>query len=154
MSQSTTNSNSARFVWIAAVVFIVLAGAAVMFFMRMSNAPADVDAATSQISANGAFKVSYTASPGQVPINLLHQWTLHLETATGQPVENAIITVAGDMPQHGHGMPTRPQVTEYLGDGNYLVEGMRFQMGGWWIIDFTIQADGQTDTVQFELMLK
>lgn len=154
MSHSTPKSSSARFVWIAAVGFILLVGAAAMFFMRMSNAPADVDTATSKVSANGAFKVSYTASPGQVPINQLHQWTLHVETAGGQPVENAVITVAGDMPQHGHGMPTRPQVTEYLGDGNYLVEGMRFQMGGWWVIDFTIQAGGQTDTVQFEMTLK
>ena len=26
------------------------------------------------------------------------------------------IGVDGDMPQHGHGLPTRPQVTDYLGD--------------------------------------
>ena len=53
---------------------------------------------------------------------------------------DAAITVDGDMPQHGHGLPTRPQVTKHLGNGDYLVEGMKFQMGGWWVVDFTIDA--------------
>jgi hypothetical protein len=57
------------------------------------------------------------------------------------------------MPQHGHGLPTQPLVTAYLGDGTYLVEGMKFQMGGWWVVDFTIEANGQSDTVRFNLSL-
>lgn len=84
----------------------------------------------------------------------MHQWTLHVETADGQPVEDALISVDGDMPQHGHGLPTGPQVTENLGNGDYLVGGMKFQMGGWWVMDFTISADGQTDTVDFNMMLR
>jgi hypothetical protein len=57
------------------------------------------------------------------------------------------------MPQHGHGLPTRPQVTRALGDGTYLVEGMKFQMGGWWVVDFTIEVNGQSDSVRFNLAL-
>jgi len=45
-------------------------------------------------------------------------------------------------------------VTEYLGNGDYLVEGLKFQMGGWWVMDFVITAEGQSDTVQFNMMLK
>jgi hypothetical protein len=78
---------------------------------------------------------------------------LHLETADGEPTTGAIVTVDGDMPAHGHGMPTRPEVTEDLGNGDYLVEGMSFQMGGYWIIDFTVTLDGQTDLVRFGLDL-
>ena len=63
----------------------------------------------------------------------MHQWTLHVERADGTPVDDATITVDGDMPQHGHGMPTQPQVTENLGNGDYLVDGLKFQMGGWWL---------------------
>jgi hypothetical protein len=84
----------------------------------------------------------------------MHQWTLHVESADGQPVEDATITVDGDMPQHGHGLPTRPQVTQNLGNGDYLVEGIKFQMGGWWLMDFTITANGQTDAVHFNMMLE
>ncbi len=58
------------------------------------------------------------------------------------------------MPQHGHGLPTRPQVTKNLGNGDYLVEGMKFQMGGWWVVDFTIDTAGKHDTVRFNMILK
>ena len=83
----------------------------------------------------------------------MHQWTLHVETVDGQPVENATIAVDGDMPEHGHGLPTRPQVTKYLGNGDYLVEGMKFQMGGWWVMDFTITTTKHTDAVHFNMKL-
>jgi hypothetical protein len=83
----------------------------------------------------------------------MHKWTLHVETADGELVENATITVDGDMPEHGHGLPTRPRVTEYLGNGDYLVEGVKFQMGGWWVMDFTITTDSLTDAVHFNMKL-
>jgi hypothetical protein len=83
----------------------------------------------------------------------MHTWTLHLEDKAGSPVENAEITVEGDMPAHGHGLPTEPRVTEYLGNGDYLVEGMQFQMGGEWYVEFTIAADGATDILRFDFRL-
>lgn len=46
------------------------------------------------------------------------------------------------MSQHGHGLPTRPQVTQNLGNGDYLVEGTKFQMGGWWVMRSVRQASG------------
>jgi hypothetical protein len=87
------------------------------------------------------------------PINVVHEWILHIETADGAPVEGASVSVDGDMPAHGHGMPTQPQVTADLGGGDYRVEGMSFQMGGYWIIDVTITAGGQTDPIRFGLDL-
>jgi len=122
--------------------------------MLMNPVPSDLDTSTTRSSDNGLFNVSYNPSSDTVPVNQMHQWTLHVETADGQPVENATITLDGDMPQHGHGLPTRPQVTEYLGNGDYLVEGLKFQMGGWWVLDFVITAQDQSDTVQFNMLLK
>jgi hypothetical protein len=58
------------------------------------------------------------------------------------------------MPQHGHGLPTSPQVTQNLGNGDYLVEGMKFQMPGWWEVRFSISAGAQTDTITFNLTLQ
>ena len=112
-----------------------------------------LDFSTTRLSDNGLFRVSYASSQDRVPVNKIHQWTLHVETADGQLVENATITVDGDMPEHGHGLPTRPQVTEYLGNGDYLVEGVKFQMGGWWVMDFTITAESLTDAVHFNMTL-
>jgi len=86
-------------------------------------------------------------------IDTLHSWTLHLETVDGKPVENATITVHGDMPGHGHGLPTKPIVSE-RSNGDYLVEGMKFQMTGWWYVDFGISGSKGSDTVRFNFILK
>lgn len=134
-----------------AVFFVVMNG---MMSRMSSDVPSDLDYSTTRASENDLFRVSYTSSEDDVPVNEMHQWTLHVETIDGQPVDDATITVDGDMPQHGHGLPTRPQVTQDLGNGDYLVEGMKFQMGGWWVMDFTISAGGQSDAVRFNMMLK
>lgn len=118
-----------------------------------SEVSSNNDYADTGLSDKGLYRVSYLASTNVIPVNQMHQWTLHVETVDGQPVEDATITVDGDMPAHGHGLPTSPQVTKYLGSGDYLVEGMKFQMSGRWVMDFTIAANGQSDVVHFELML-
>jgi hypothetical protein len=143
--------------WIAAIVGgIVLLLAAWFGFMlyRMNYVPSDLDLSTTRLSNQGVYQVSYTPRRGPIVINQIHAWTIHVATPDGQPVTDAVITVDGDMPQHGHGLPTRPQVTKHLGNGDYLVEGMKFQMGGWWVVDFTIDAHGQRDTVRFNMILK
>jgi YtkA-like len=118
-----------------------------------TDVPDDLDLARSRLSDSGLYRATIVPAIDPIPVNQLHAWTLHVETAGGQPVTAATIAVEGDMPQHGHGMPTRPEVTEELGNGDYRVEGMRFQMGGWWLIEFTIDAGDGQDTVSFNLML-
>jgi YtkA-like protein len=104
-------------------------------------------------SEHGLFVGSWSTDPGTPPINVLHEWILHIETADGAPVQGALVTVDGDMPAHGHGMPTLPEVTADLGGGDYRVEGMEFQMGGYWIVDVTVTSADQTDTIRFGLEL-
>lgn len=159
MKQSKPKATPGRILlWLGAILGgLVLAFAIIMSVMmtRMNTAiPSDLDYSATRLSDNGLFNVSYTASNGTVPVNQIHEWTLHVETANGEPVEDATITVDGDMPQHGHGLPTRPRVTKYLGNGDYLVEGLKFQMAGWWVMDFTVTAAGQTDTVRFNMRLQ
>ena len=109
------------------------------------------------VSEEGHFVGSWSSDPDVPPINMVHQWILHIATADGAPVEGATITVGGDMPANGHGMPTQPEVTADLGGGDYRVEGMAFQMGGYWIIDVTVTATvtagGETDLIRFGLEL-
>lgn len=158
MNQTTSKPKFPRLLlWIGGILGgLALVIVILMNMMRasMGAVPSDLDYSTTRLSENGSFNVSYAPSTGTVPVNQMHQWTLHIETADGAPVTDATITVDGDMPQHGHGLPTRPQVTQNLGNGDYLVEGLRFQMGGWWVMDFTITADGQTDTVRFNMQLE
>jgi YtkA-like len=159
MKQPNSKTKLVRVVsWITGTLVVLVA----IYFVTMnsmmarmtSEVPSDLDYSTTRHSDKSLFSVSYTASTGTVPVNQMHQWTLHVETTDAQPVENATINVDGDMPQHGHGLPTQPRVTKYLGNGDYLVDGMKFQMGGWWLMDFTITANGQTDAVHFNMMLK
>ena len=119
-----------------------------------TSQPANLDASTSVLTDQELFRVSYTSNVETIPLNQIHSWTLHVETADGQPVENAEISIDGGMPQHGHGLPTSPQVTENLGGGDYLVEGMKFQMLGWWEVRIDISADGRSDTGTFNLILE
>ncbi len=73
--------------------------------------------------------------------------------ADGKPVDDATIRIDGGMPQHGHGLPTRPRVTRALGNGLYEIEGVRFNMGGWWEFTLAINAASGADVVTFNLAL-
>lgn len=68
-------------------------------------------------------------------------------------VDGAVIEVDGGMPQHGHGLPTRPRVTRQVAPGTYQVDGVRFNMGGWWELKFRIDSAAGTDSVTFNLDL-
>ena len=155
LTQPTERTSRRRMLW---QIVAVAAGLTVLFIaaliIQMNPVPPDLDTSTTLMSAQGLFEVSYTSDLGNVPINQIQSWTLHVETADGRTVENATITVDGDMPQHGHGLPTQPQITQYLGSGDYKVEGLKFHMPGWWVMDFTVTVDGQTDQVRFNMILQ
>ena len=119
----------------------------------LSCGPEGPDTATTKDSEKGLFRVSFTSEMEPPPVHEIHRWRIHLETAAGEVVEGAWIRVDGGMPEHQHGLPTQPQVTEDLGGGDYLVEGMKFSMGGYWVLDLAITADGESDKVRFERVL-
>jgi YtkA-like len=142
--------------WLVPLLSLVAIVIMVTAYMgwRMTYVPANLDLSTNHATQNGIFEVAYEPTNNVIPINELHTWTLTVTTPEGRAVDDAQITVDGDMPQHGHGLATQPQVTEYLGDGKYLIEGLKFQMGGWWVMDFTITANEQADNARFNLVLK
>jgi hypothetical protein len=72
---------------------------------------------------------------------------------SGVGIDAASITIDGGMPEHGHGLPTRPRVTKNLGGGIYEIEGVRFNMGGWWEFRLAIATPDGTDSVTFNLNL-
>lgn len=114
--------------------------------------PAQIDTTTAQMSQQGLYRISYTSDNEPITINTLHTWTVHVTTADGQPVADAGVSVEGGMPEHNHGMPTRPQVTP-AGAGDYRVEGMKFQMPGWWTVTVVVAAGDQQDSATFNLLL-
>lgn len=91
----------------------------------------------------------------EAPLRLRKMQTIRVlvEDASGRTVEGAAITVDGGMPQHGHGLPTSPRVTRSLGGGIYEIEGVRFNMGGWWEFKLAIDGPAGADSVTFNLDL-
>jgi hypothetical protein len=129
-----------------------LAGTLPLLFFSMATAQ-QTDTQNSRLSAAGIFQVSFSSRLQPMTINRMHSWVLHVETAAGDPVEGAEIQVGGGMPEHDHGLPTRPRVTRELGAGDYLVEGMKFHMHGTWQVSFAISTEEATDNVLFDVEL-
>ena len=111
--------------------------------------PQNLDTSLQHPSVQGRYVVTLQPPATAPAINQIHSWQVKLSSPSGVPVSHARISVDGGMPQHGHGLPTRPQVTRELADGTYLLEGMKFSMTGWWEIKLAIQAAEGADKVTF-----
>jgi hypothetical protein len=139
------------FIGMAVIAILVAAGFAAMHFLM--TPPDDLDLARSRPTDGGLYIATIEPEAGSIRQNELHSWVVTLETAGGAPVEDAAIAIDGGMPQHGHGLPTNPQVTSHLGEGRYRVEGVRFNMSGWWEFKLAISAPQGQDQVTFNLTL-
>jgi hypothetical protein len=115
--------------------------------------PVDLDVSLKHVTADGKFVVTLQPPAAPPAINQMHAWGVRVSTPAGLPVSGAQITVDGGMPQHGHGLPTRPQVRPANDEGAYLLEGMKFSMTGWWEIKFTIQTPTGADNVTFNTLV-
>ncbi len=162
MNTSPTKQNDTIWWAVGGIAAVVIVAAALWFVFgggassssSQAGVPSDLDFATTRTTNQGVFEVTIEPALDPLSINQLHQWELQVKTKDGQPVDDAEITIGGGMPQHGHGLPTQPQVTEALGNGSYRVEGVRFNMAGWWEFNVNIAANGQSDDVTFNLSLQ
>lgn len=127
--------------------------AALLLVMPSAAIPQEVSSDQSWLTRSGYYRVSYSSQLNPVVINRIHRWIFHIETAEGAPVNDATVTVTGGMPEHDHGLPTNPRMTESLGGGDYVLEGMRFHMNGLWELAVTVEADGRRDTVTIPLTI-
>ena len=128
-------------------------GHLMMMMGRHIERPAGTEFGTGpRLSSSGQFTA--TLQPAQ-PLRprRLQMVRVALLDADGRPVDHARINVDGGMPQHGHGLPTRPRVTRELGDGLYEIDGVRFNMGGWWEFKLAIQTPAGPDVITFNLDL-
>jgi hypothetical protein len=116
--------------------------------------PQASDTATSRATDEGHFRIRYESELDPIVINQIHSWTVWLEDAEGQPIDDARIVVDGDMPEHQHGLPTVPEMTGQTGRGEYRIEGMKFSMPGLWEIELRVWSAGVTDGATFELVLE
>jgi len=118
------------------------------------------DNAVTQTSREGLYKLSLFSNQSPIPLQKIHSWTLHVETAKGKPAEHLKIYVNGGMPMHRHGFPTKPRMSDHLGGGDYRVDGIKFNMAGHWEMRFNVTEKdkpagrGNKDRVVFKVHLK
>lgn len=151
---TTVNRSNSRFLHAAKRIFgtltiVTLVAGCAMF----AQAPKNLDYSRSRASEAGVYRGIIRPAGDSIPQGKLQSWMLHLETAGGAPVDSAKVFVDGGMPQHGHGLPTKPQVTRSLGNGDHLVEGIKFNMGGWWVVKFHVSSPAGSDSLVFNLSL-
>jgi hypothetical protein len=136
-----------------AVVLMTLSACSVLLMGQgRSKRPAESEFGTGpRTSARGLYVATLE---GATDLKARKMYTIHVtiaDGANGQPVSNATIAVDGGMPEHGHGLPTRPRITKSLGNGAYELSGLRFNMGGWWELKLTIDTPDGVDTVTFNV---
>lgn len=142
-------------VWAMLPGTLILGGCGTIMSMahgRVSR-PAPTEFGFGPRSSTAGLYVATVEPEAPLRTRKLQRVTLTLRTADAEPVEGAVIEIGGGMPQHGHGLPTAPRVTKSLGGGKYLVDGLKFNMGGWWELTFRIAAPTGTDIVTFNVDL-
>ena len=132
------------FLAVCAVVFIA--------YKILQPTSDELDLATTRTTSEQHFSVSIAPENPDFRYNSLHSWIATITSDDGTPVESATLTIDGSMPMHDHGLPTSPQMTEYLGEGRYKIEGMQFHMQGLWELKLLITAGSISDTVTFNLV--
>jgi len=135
---------------IAIALALALNFAGCMMFMKPPAAPEAYE--RTQTSAAQLYRASFTPAES-IKVGKLHKWHIQILTADGTPVDSARVIIDGGMPQHGHGLPTKPRITAHLGDGRHVVEGMKFNMNGWWVVKLLVSGERGSDVVTFNLKL-
>lgn len=106
-------------------------------------------------SEGGDVRVVVHTDAAPVPVNALHQWKIQVLRGGdgGKAFMPEALVVNGGMPSHGHGLPTQPTVSQYLGDGTFVVDGMRFNMGGPWEMVVRVLDGNRWHRLAFPLTL-
>lgn len=140
-------------------LFLSLAGAAVAVGfghaakIMMMPVPDDLDYALTRKTDAGHYVADLDTGKQPVTVGTMLSFVLTLKRPDGTPVENAAISIDGGMPQHGHGLPTQPKVTAALGEGRYRIDGVKFNMTGWWTFTAHVDASSGSDSTTFNLKL-
>lgn len=104
-------------------------------------------------STHGFFKIILKPEDKKLLLGQYTNWIIQIVDTEDVPVENARLSISAGMfgKGHGHGMPTNPQVTTHLGKGQYLIEGMLFNMLGEWTIYVNVATEHHSDQARLDI---
>lgn len=105
-------------------------------------------------STDRGLKIEIYSELTPLSINQIHSWHVRVMDGDDEVLELEELNVYGGMPEHDHGLPTQPQVTTRLDNGDYLLEGVRFHMQGHWQLQIELQLNGVPDTAIIDFNLQ
>lgn len=146
---------SARVTWrgrqiraIAAALAVAACGAGEP---ERAATPAEAPGVT--LTDAGHYRVTLTPEAGGIPLGTIHAWVIAVESAAGEVFAPTRLAFDGGMPQHGHGFVTAPRVTRALDGGRFLVEGVKFHMGGEWTLRVEVVGPAGPDVAVFRVQV-
>ena len=130
----------------------ILSALALLLALCSANA-ADVRLPDLSGVTDKGFTIEIYSELSPLSINTMHSWHIRVLDRDDEILELEELNVFGGMPEHDHGLPTQPQVTRRLDNGDYLLEGVRFHMQGHWELQIEFQYAGVDDTaiIDFDL---
>ena len=138
---------------LAPVTMFVMMACAHIAMMRGVSKPAATEFGYGPRATSGGMYSVTIEETAPYRTGKLFSTVIAVRDAQGNAVEGAEIAIDGGMPQHGHGLPTKPRLAKRLGSGRYMIDGLKFNMGGWWELKFAITNGTARDSVTFNLDL-
>ncbi len=121
-----------------------------VFIAFMTTAQAEHSAAHRSLA--GHLEVTLMQDLSSATIGDFLELEVHIQNTSGDNISGAAIAVDGGMMAHGHGLPTRPQAVE-LGEGRYLIRGLRFSMPGEWRLVLDVTSEDVQDRILIAFVL-
>ena len=130
----------------------ILIALSLLLTLCFANA-ADVRLPDLSGATDKGLKIEIYSELSPLSINQIHSWHVRVLDRNNEILELEELNVYGGMPEHDHGLPTQPEVTTRLDNGDYLLEGVRFHMQGHWQLQVELQLNGVEDTaiIDFDL---
>lgn len=104
-------------------------------------------------SSSRALNAQYLVDNEKIPLNKIHNWTIQLTHNYKRSLKGANITLAATMPEHMHGMTTKPIISQGNKEGEFIIEGMNFHMPGWWELTLDVDGYGSRDLIIFNVIV-
>ena len=124
----------------------------IVLLASFTGAAAGSTSVTVNVTSKQKLFTAVVTHPDPLPVEQLHVWTVRLFDRKHHAVTRARIKVTGDMPAHGHGLPTAP-VAVSRGRGVYQLQGVMFQMPGLWYVQLRVRAGNRLDTIRVKFTI-
>ena len=107
-----------------------------VFYLPTLKANENTDWSISQVSKNNHYQVDLQCDHPPT-LSGFQNCGLTLSNKSKQIV-NANIIIEGGMPEHHHGLPTKPKVSWDSDKNLHIIKGLKFSMHGAWLLTFLI----------------